>query len=128
MSRRFVVVLLIAVWIVPACMAWAQTTDRNLIPVRPSYSDSDPVTTKPRNPNGPPPPTPREQMYVFWILGRVLSYPIDTAESYISSWWERRWNQPVATPASAPAVPNPFNSIRTREIPPAPPIKPSTGK
>ena len=126
MTRRCVVVLLITLWVAPACLAWGQTTDKRLIPVKPSYSDSVPASPA-RNPNEPPPPTPREQMYVFWILGRVLSYPIDTAESYISDWWEGRRNQPVATPASAPAAPNPFSSLRTREIPPAPPAKSDSG-
>jgi hypothetical protein len=68
-------------------------------------------------------PAPRDQLYVFWILGKVISYPIDKIESYIS----RRINsvqQPKAVPAAAPGrVYNPFDSLNWREIPPAPPVE-----
>jgi hypothetical protein len=59
-------------------------------------------------------------MYVFWILGKVLSYPVDQLESFI----RRQRNKPEVTPikASAPSSYNPFKEIEGREIPPAPPV------
>ncbi len=123
MTRRFVGVLLITLWISPVCLTWGEKPETKLIRVKPAYEEVAEPAPAVRNPNTPPPPSPRDQMYVFWILGRILSYPIDTAESYVSGWVDRWRNRPVAQPAAAPAGPNPFNSIRLREIPPAPPVQ-----
>jgi len=123
MTRRFVAVLLITLWISPACLTWGENSENKLIPVKPAYEEAAQPTGVDPNINTPPPPSPRDQMYVFWVLGRVLSYPIDTAESYVTGWIGRLRNRPVAQPAAAPAGPNPFNSIRSREIPPAPPAQ-----
>jgi hypothetical protein len=60
-------------------------------------------------------------MYVFWILGKILSYPVDQAESYMSALIRRLRTGPAGTPASASSGPNPFDTIESREIPPAPP-------
>ena len=70
------------------------------------------------------PPTPRDQMYVFWILGKMLSYPIDKVEDFISSRLRSRETpKPVAAPAVATSKPNPFDSVNFREIPPVPPAR-----
>jgi hypothetical protein len=75
----------------------------------------------PADPMNPPLPTPADQMYVFWFVGKVISYPVDIAESYVSQAWDR-WNKkPVMVPASAPAD-NPFTAIERGQIPPAPPV------
>ncbi|MFH0960882.1 MAG: hypothetical protein V1897_19530, partial [Pseudomonadota bacterium] len=67
-------------------------------------------------------PAPRDQLYVFWILGRVISYPIDKLESYISGKFNSV-KQPKPIPAAAPGqVSSPFDSLHRREIPPAPPV------
>ncbi len=69
-------------------------------------------------------PSPRDQMYVFWILGKMLSYPIDKVEDFITSRIRSRETpKPVAAPALATARPNPFDSVNLREIPPAPPAR-----
>jgi hypothetical protein len=126
MTRRFVAVLLVTLWISPVCLTWGENPQGKLIPVKPAYEEAVQPTQAVRDANTPTPPTPRDQMYVFWVLGRILSYPIDTAESYVSEWIGSWRNRPIAQPASAPAAPNPFTSIRLREIPPAPPAHPNS--
>lgn len=121
MARTFLMLLFMFLCTVSVGMAQSTNQDKKLIRVTPSYSEASYVPEKARHPNSPPPPTPREQMYVFWVLGKILSYPLDTAESYISTWLNRRQNAPLATPASAGAAPNPFSTMNEREIPPAPP-------
>jgi hypothetical protein len=73
------------------------------------------------NPFAPPAPTPRDQFYVFWFLGRMISYPIDKLESFIFS---KTWRLSPGTPVPASAGPNssPFDSLNHKEIPPAPPV------
>ena len=67
------------------------------------------------------PPTPREQMYVFWVLGKVLSYPVDKVESYVTRMFKGPFPTPVVKPAAATAGYNPFEARSFSEIPPAPP-------
>lgn len=98
-------------------------SDEGLIPVRPSYQEASYPARTPQMVQGFPEgraPTPREQMYVFWILGKVLSYPIDQIESFI----RKQRNKTAVTPikASASSSYNPFKEIEGREIPPAPPV------
>ena len=50
------------------------------------------------------PPTPREQMYVFWLIGKVLSYPVDSVESYVTGLLNGPLPGPVAQPASANSI------------------------
>ena len=123
MTRIFLILLLAAVWIGQGLFCYAQPQDGKLIRVQPSYSENS-RTPAAQASSQESMPTPREQMYVFWILGKVLSYPVDTAESYVTRWWRNWQTRPVMRPASAPAVPNPFDTIGSREIPPAPPVLP----
>ncbi|MDQ1238609.1 MAG: hypothetical protein QG577_794 [Thermodesulfobacteriota bacterium] len=100
---------------------------QGLIPVKPSYTDAAYTPQKEAGVQDTETfatPTPRDQMYVFWVLGKMLSYPIDKAESFIVSKLKRGADPAVVKPASAPSQPNPFQSVNWREIPPAPPAKP----
>jgi hypothetical protein len=119
-------VSLTLLWITPVGLAQAETAGKKLIPVKPSYHEATYVPPAERptvDPNMPPPPTPREQMYVFWILGKMLSYPIDKAESYVYSFTKKTKPKVdgAPTPATAAATPNPFSSVNWSEIPPSPP-------
>ncbi len=101
--------------------------ESGLIPVKPSYTEAAYTpsnTTEQMNSAAVPTPSPRDQMYVFWILGKMLSYPVDKVESFILSKLKRNSDSAVATPAGASSQPNPFQSINWREIPPAPPARP----
>lgn len=101
--------------------------ESKLIQVKPSYSESSyQPSEQVQGETGYSyiPPTPRDQMYVFWILGKMLSYPIDKVEDFISSRLRSRETpKPVAAPAVATSKPNPFDSVNFREIPPAPPAR-----
>jgi len=63
-------------------------------------------------------------MYVFWIVGKILSYPVDKVEAFITGKLQS-FQKPILRPASAPAsevqAVNPFDAVDTSEIPPAPP-------
>ncbi|HTY22103.1 MAG TPA: hypothetical protein VMC85_03180 [Desulfomonilaceae bacterium] len=121
---RVVPILLLAVLLVTAtCFGQAGKPQANVIPVRPAYDEpAQQSGNSSADPAGPELPKPSEQLYVFWFLGKIISYPVDTAEAYITSYIEK-WRQPpqpVAVPASS--RPNPFDSVKWRAIPPAPPI------
>lgn len=126
MTRILLILLLAAAWIGQGLLCYAQPQDGKLIRVQPSFSETSSSAPAVQQSSDQSMPTPREQMYVFWILGKVLSYPVDTAESYVSRWWRNWRSGPVARPASAPAAPNPFDSMGSREIPPAPPVMPAS--
>jgi len=103
----------------------AENKSPKLIPVKPAYNQA---SYAPQNSEPAPTldeqyadPAPRDQLYVFWLLGKIISYPIDKVESYVS----RKLNsvgKPEAVPAAASAS-SPFDSINRREIPPAPPVQ-----
>jgi len=123
MTTRLLPFLVIVAWVVLSSVAHAQSPGKKLIQVKPDYAEATYVPQAEYGPDGQQPPTPREQMYVFWIAGRILSFPIDQAEAYISALVKRFQAGPTLAPASAPAGPNPFANINTREIPPAPPVQ-----
>jgi hypothetical protein len=119
MAKSPGVATLIILWAVSAC--FAEPAEKKLIPVYPSYHEAAYVPQKAEVVDDLP--TPRDQMYVFWILGRVLSFPFDKAEGYIESFKNSR--KVKAVPAAAPAqskAPNPFAFSNWKEIPPAPPV------
>ena len=101
-----------------------EKADKDLIKVFPSYQEASYVPSR-SGETGPTntisQPSPKDQMYVFWFLGRALSYPVDKVESLVSNWRAKRAEKAIATPASSSGVPNPFDSVKWREIPPAPP-------
>ena len=81
MAKISLFTILIALLTISPC--FAQTTGKKLIPVVPSYHEAAYVPQKDEVVDELP--SPRDQMYVFWILGRVLSYPFDKAEAVIDS-------------------------------------------
>jgi hypothetical protein len=124
MAKTFLLLLPIMLWTASTCVG--QATEKKLIQVKPSYHEASYVPHAGDQGAGqmvPAPPTPREQMYVFWILGKILSYPIDKTESFIRERFARSSKKIKAEPASASSGPNPFNSVNWKEIPPAPPVK-----
>ncbi len=133
MSKALLTAFLILLLAVSLCLAQAENAGKKLIQVKPGYHEATyvPQAEQPAaDPNVPPHPTPREQMYVFWILGKMLSYPIDKAESYVYSFTKKSKPQPDGAPtrATATATPNPFSSVNWSEIPPAPPASGAAGR
>jgi hypothetical protein len=103
--------------------AYALGNDSGLIRVEPSHHEA----LSAPNPNKPDEasnvlgtPTPREQMYVFWLLGKALSYPVDRIESYIMLKLKR--GSKKQAPINVSSVPNPFEAADMSQIPPAPPV------
>ena len=97
--------------------------DNGLIRVTPAYHEAvaAPSTNTPVDAsNVLGPPTPREQMYVFWLLGKALSYPIDRIESYVLLKLKRSRNKQATINVSS--VPNPFEAADLSQVPPAPPV------
>lgn len=124
MAKISAVLTLTVLLAVSVCFGQSVNSEKKLIPVKPAYSDPvpEPQPQAQIDPYAPVPPRPRDQLYVFWILGKLISYPIDKAESYISSIVFQRKREGSAVPASAGSEANPFNSVNWREIPPAPPV------
>ena len=122
MTRVFALSLMVTLLVAAAAFGQAEKDAGSLVPVEPVYNERVPDTpTQQSQPNSAvfPSPSPRDQLYVFWFLGKVLSYPVDRLEAYIHS----KLNQPKAVPASATSTSNPFDSVNWREIPPAPPAR-----
>jgi hypothetical protein len=127
MKKAFYLFLFITLVFGVAGYSAAENKSDKLIPVKPPRSEpiaaEQNVGSRINYDTQYADPAPRDQLYVFWILGKVISYPIDKLESYIS----RKFisvQQPKAVPAAANGqVSNPFDSLNWREIPPAPPVK-----
>lgn len=122
MVKILLVVLLSFPWPATVCCGETAKTGEPLIPVKPAYEDASP-TVRPAGQAAEAAsaePTPRDQMYVFWLLGRMISYPVDRIEAYIVDRFNRKQKEGAPIPATASA-PNPFESVNWREIPPAPP-------
>jgi hypothetical protein len=126
MSRIRQAVALIIIMTGAWGLSCANADERKLIRVTIGSPDatvvasSQPATAQPIPPRTP---TPREQMYVFWILGKVLSYPVDKVESYVNDLLKKPLPGPVVKPASATPGYNPFEARSFSEIPPAPPAR-----
>ncbi len=122
MHKAFVFLILIVLMLPPGL--YGSEDGAGLIKVTPSYLEtSRPGNTAGLNSDDPfsaPPPRPRDQMYVFWILGKVLSYPVDTVEQFVTKKIRQVSLKPETKPAAAPI--NPFDEVDIREIPPAPPV------
>ncbi len=127
MKKAFLIFSILALMVSVVDCSLAQDKNPKLIAVKPAY---DQASNTPQNSEPAPnlqaqydDPAPRDQLYVFWLLGRLISYPIDKVESYVS-----KKLYPVERPKAVPAaasgsVPSPFESINRREIPPAPPVE-----
>lgn len=127
MLKTLSAVTLVALLALPMFCTSSQSADQQLIPVKPSYSEASYSPQQERQQGSAevsPMPTPRDQMYVFWLLGKALSYPIDKAEALIMNTLKKRPSDVVPVPAAASSKPSPFASVNWREIPPAPPAKP----
>ncbi len=127
MARTLGIILLTLLWLGTAAYGQSGKSDKNLVPVKPAADESvvgqqGGSTTSPYAPDAP---TPQEQMYVFWYLGKIISYPVDTVEAYIRKW--REAPKPVAVPASGSPKANPFESVKWNVIPPAPPVATNAG-
>jgi len=124
MTKTLALLSLVILLAVSVCFGQSQNSDKKLIQVKPAYSEAPPEP-QPQveiDPYAPTPPRPRDQLYVFWILGKLISYPVDTVESYIHKIRSDRKREGAPVPASAGSDRNPFNSVNWREIPPAPPV------
>lgn len=124
MGRTLGILALAVITTSVSYLASAETKNSNLIPVKPSYSEASYTPQNQQNSENQgfiPSPTPRDQLYIFWLLGKALSYPVDKAEAYIMSKLRKSPQEGVPTPAAATSGPNPFTSVNWREIPPAPP-------
>jgi hypothetical protein len=126
MSKILLLLIPIMLWTASACLGQAQEEEKKLIPVKPSYHEASYVPHAGDQGPGqvfPAPPTPREQMYIFWLVGKMLSFPIDKVESFIRDRTTRPSKGAETAPAAAASAPNPFNALNWKEIPPAPPVK-----
>jgi hypothetical protein len=107
------------------CLAEAKGPNGKLIPVElpePAQPQVQEVAPDPTSPEGYQMPAPKDQLYVFWAAGRILSFPVDLAESIIRKVKGKakpKAGSPVQ--ASSPVNGSPFDNLNWREIPPAPP-------
>ena len=123
MVKTIATIIIAILWLTSACFGQTGKAQNNLVPVKPGYDE--PISQRPSdNPEDSGLPKPSDQLYVFWYLGKIISYPIDTAEAYITSCIAklRQPTQPVAVPASSTPLSNPFDSVQWKSIPPAPPV------
>jgi hypothetical protein len=124
MTKTLALLSVVILLAVSVCFGQSQNSDKKLIQVKPAYSEAtpEPQPQAQIDPYAPAPPRPRDQLYVFWILGKLISYPIDKVESYIYKIRSDRNREGAPVPASAGSDRNPFSSVNWREIPPAPPV------
>ena len=122
MSRWLLILLAIALLPFAALPGQAEDQRGNLVPVKPA------AVTPETQPTGAPPaagslgqPTAADQLYVFWLMGKLISYPFDALDTCIQRLRERP-EAVRAIPAAAPGSPNPFDSVKLGQIPPAPPV------
>lgn len=102
----------------------AEQSAQGLIPVRPYYQDSQNSVSpdKQLEHERSYQIHPKDQMYIFWVLGKLISYPVDKAESFLSQQKKKLFKEGAPVQATAPPQHNPFSSLNWREIPPAPPV------
>jgi len=122
MAKVGVLLLLVFVLAGSSCLGQDAAGGKKLIPVKPTYQEASYVP--PAGPSDPAAsastyPTPKDQLYVFWILGRMLSYPFDKTEAYLQSLLEKP--RVKATAPKAMETRDPFVRLDVRQIPPAPP-------
>lgn len=124
MAKIIAVLVVTVLFGAAACFGQSGNSDKKLIHVKPDYGEpASQVQPEPQiDPYAPVPPRPRDQLYVFWILGRLINYPIDKVESFIVNLRSERKKDGTPVPASAGPSGSPFSSVNWREIPPAPPV------
>lgn len=98
-------------------------TSGTLIRIPPPHEESENGPDQGSTPDSatPPVPSPADQMYVFWAVGKLISLPVDIAEACFTRLRQRFTQKPVPVPASGVAE-NPFTAIERGRVPPAPPV------
>jgi len=122
MPKTLLILFLTMCWTVSPSLGQADKSEQKLIPVKPSYHEATYVPHAGEQPVRQTGPTPRDQLYIFWIVGKLISYPVDKVEAFIQDRF-RGARAGTAQPAAAPSSANPFSSVNWREIPPAPPAQ-----
>lgn len=121
--HKLLVIITLIILMLP-CGSYGKEAGTDLIKVTPAYmtpgAAGNPNSVNTDDPFSAPPPRPRDQMYVFWILGKVLSYPVDTVEQFVTKKIRQVSLKPKTKSQAQPV--NPFDSVDIREIPPAPPV------
>jgi hypothetical protein len=114
-----------------AGVTYAERTETGLIRVEPRFKEASyrpdarakGAATRYGRPHfrveDPPPPAPKDQLYVFWLLGKVISYPVDKVESLIFRSDKIKGDH---VPGPVIVNTNPFKKLNESEIPPAPPV------
>ncbi|MBI5570325.1 MAG: hypothetical protein HY914_10310 [Desulfomonile tiedjei] len=122
MSRWLLFFVTITVTLCAVLSSQAEDQRRNLVPAkRAAEIDAQAVQqARPATANGQP--TAADQLYVFWALGKLISYPFDAADAYIQRYREGSDSDARAVPAAAPGASNPFDAVKLGQIPPAPPV------
>jgi hypothetical protein len=112
-------VAIMAVLSIIAVQDYAYSDDpQHLIRVKRADAQLDSQTQA--APSGVVEPTPRDQMYVFWILGRVINYPFDKAEALVTNFKNKR---AAAAERQKLSDSSATDAVSWNEIPPAPPAR-----
>ncbi len=131
MIRTIGLTLLVLAWSAGLCLVGAQAPHGKLIPVQRAEQPEPQVQEEAPDQaatSGYALPAPKDQLYVFWVLGRILSFPVDLAESIIRKRRSHaQHKEGSAVQASSPVNGNPFENLNWREIPPAPPVSDTRG-
>ena len=123
MSRWLLVLVTVTLAISVVALSQAEDQRRNLVPVKPAAEIDAQAAQQQRPPaGGLGQPTAADQLYVFWALGKLISYPFDAADRYIQRYREGADSEAEAIPAAAPGASNPFEAVKLGQIPPAPPV------
>jgi len=122
-SRWLLILVTVTLTLCAVALSQAEDQRRNLVPVKPA-AEVDAQAAQPARPaaGGLGQPTAADQLYVFWALGKLISYPFDAADSYIQRYREGSDSDAKAIPAAAPGAANPFDAVKLGQIPPAPPV------
>ena len=123
MSRWLLILIAATLVLCSVLASQAENQRRNLVPVKPGTQiDAEAAEQSRAAAARQGQPTAADQLYVFWVLGKLISYPFDAAESYIRRYREGADEDAQAVPAAAPGSSNPFDAVRLGQIPPAPPV------
>jgi hypothetical protein len=125
MIRTIGLLSLVSILAAGLCAGEAKALNGKLIPVElaePAQPQVREVSPDPNTAEGYQMPAPKDQLYVFWVAGKILSFPVDLAESLIRKVKGKPKPQ-AGSPVQASSQPSnsPFDNLNWREIPPAPP-------
>lgn len=123
MSRWLLIVVTIILALSSVLSSQAENQRRNLVPVKPATQIDNEAAEQARSAAARQgQPTAADQLYVFWVIGKLISYPFDAADAYIQRFREGADDDARAVPAAAPGASNPFDAVKLGQIPPAPPV------